>query len=81
MKPIKTLQLGKQGITENFKEQLKQQFTNARTVKITILKSACRNKEEAKNIAEQLTKELGPTYNYKLIGYVLTIMKFRKTQR
>jgi RNA-binding protein YhbY len=50
-------------------------------IKISILKSACRDKLEAKKIAEKLVNELGLKFGYKLIGYVLTITKYRKDQR
>ena len=78
--PIKKLQIGKNGVSEAFIEQLKKTFEDARVVKIVILRSACRDKEEAKKIAESLVKTLGNKYGYKLVGYVLTVMKFRKVQ-
>ena len=81
MKQIKKLQLGKNGLTPDFINQVKSIFQNETLIKITILKSACRDKTQAKKIAEDLTDSLGKKYSYKLIGYVITIMKFRKNQR
>lgn len=80
VKPIRKLQIGKNGVSEAFIEQLKKTFEDARVVKIVILKSACRDKEEAKKISESLVATLGNKYAYKLVGYVLTVMKFRKVQ-
>jgi len=45
------------------------------------LKSACRDKGEAKKIGEDLVDALGSKYGFKLVGYVLTVIKFRKDQR
>jgi RNA-binding protein YhbY len=80
VKPIRKLQIGKNGISEAFIEQLKKTFEDARVVKVVILKSACRDKEEAKKMSEKLVSVLGDKYGYKLVGYVLTLMKFRKVQ-
>jgi RNA-binding protein YhbY len=81
LRPIKRLQLGKNGLSSEFIEQAKAIFKNEKILKITILKSACRDKKEAEEIAKELMEALGKKYDYKLIGYVLTIMKFRKNQR
>ncbi|MDH3352876.1 MAG: YhbY family RNA-binding protein [Nanoarchaeota archaeon] len=81
MKPIKKLQLGKNGLTESFIDQVKSIFENEKLIKITILKSACRDKSDAEKIAKDLVIALGPKYGYKLVGYVLTIIKYRKEQR
>jgi RNA-binding protein YhbY len=56
-------------------------FESEKILKISILKSACRDKDQAKKIADDLVKKLGPKFNYKLVGYVLTVMKLRKEQR
>lgn len=81
VKPIKKLQIGKNGLSPEFIDQVKGVFINERMVKIVILKSACRDKAEAKKIAEDLLDVLGKKYDYKLVGYVLTVSKFRKEQR
>ena len=81
MKQIKKLQIGKNKLSDTFIEQVKSIFKNEKLVKISILKSACRNKTEAEKIAKNLVEALGQKYNYKLVGYVLTIIKYRKAQR
>ena len=78
MKPIKRLQMGKNGLTPEFVNQVKSVFTNEKIVKISILRSASRNREEVKKMADELVSQLGEKYKYRLIGYVLTVMKFRK---
>jgi len=81
MKPMKKLQIGKNGLSAAFIDQLKKMFEDAEIIKITILKSACRDKAEAKKICDDLVDALGKKYAYKLIGYVVSVRKFRKVQR
>jgi RNA-binding protein YhbY len=81
MKPIRQLQMGKAGLSEAFVNQVRSIFETEKMVKVNILKSACRDKEDAKKIGEDLVSQLGPKFGFKLIGYVLTISVFRKDQR
>ena len=78
MRPIKRLQMGKNGLTEEFVNQVRSVFKHEKIVKISVLRSASRNKEETKKMADDLVAQLGETYKYKIIGYVMTVMKFRK---
>lgn len=80
VKPIKKIQLGKKGLTPEFIEQIKKIFEKQKIVRITLLKSACRDKKQKTEIAEQLVKSLGPNYKYKIIGYVVVVLKFRKSK-
>lgn len=81
IKSLLELQIGKNGLTDSFIEQLKKVFTDRQRMKISILKSACRNKEEAKEICDSIVNKLGKNYKYKLVGYVCTLMKFKKEVR
>ena len=81
MKPIRQLQMGKAGLSEAFVEQVRAMFENETLVKISILKSCCRDKKDAKKVGEDLVEALGVKYGFKLVGYVLTVVKFRKAQR
>ena len=81
MKQIKRIQLGKKGLTEEFINQARDLFKNEEIIKISILKSACRNKDDAEKLADNLMESLGKNFDYKLVGYVLTVRKFRKDIR
>lgn len=81
VKPIKKIQLGKKGLSDEFIEQLKSFFISDRVVKVCVLRSACRNKEELRKFAEKIINKLGDKYKYRIVGYVLTIMRFRKNQK
>jgi len=80
MKPIKHIQLGKNGLTDGFVEQARKMLEKDKAIKITILKSATRDRKEAKEISEKLALSLGPTYQFRLIGYTIVLKKFRKKQ-
>ena len=60
--------------------QIKSFFEIERMIKIILLKSACRDKKQAEEISQKIVKELGTKYKAKLVGYVLTISRFRKPQ-
>ena len=81
MKQIKRLQLGKNGLTDAFIDQVKSIFESETLIKISILKAACRDKKDADKIGRDLVDALGVKYDYKLVGYVLTVVKYRKAQR
>ncbi len=81
MKPIKRLQIGKAGLSDAFVEQVRSIFENEKILKISILRSCCRDKGEADEIGRRLIELLGKKYDYKLVGYVLTVIKLRKERR
>ena len=81
MKPLKRLQIGKNGLSEAFVEQVRVMFRKEKVVKVSILKSACRDKKGAEKIARNLVDALGEKFDFKLVGYVVTVIKFRKAQR
>ena len=81
MSGIKQVQLGKNRITENFLSQLKKHFEKAQTVKISVLKNACRDRKELKEMTEDLLDKLGKNYTARVIGYTINIKKWRKDKR
>jgi len=81
MKPVKRFQMGKNGLSDEFVEQIRSAFKGEEVVKISILRSACRDKKDAKKIADDLVDMLGKKFIYKMVGYVLTVRRFRKEMR
>ena len=71
------MQIGKQGLTDNFIETLKKHFDKFRTVKISVLKSATRDKVEMKNMGEKIASRLGSNYTSKIIGYTIIVQRWR----
>ena len=81
VKPLKKLQIGKKGLTPEFIEQVQSIFKHETLIKIHLLKSARENKDEARQIGEQLIEGLGKNFTYKSIGYILVVKKWRKNKR
>ena len=75
------MQLGKQGITDNFIENLKIYFKKARSVRISVLKSAGHDKAKVKEYSEKILNALGKNYKTRIIGFTIVVMKFKKNVR
>lgn len=75
---IVQLQIGKNGLTQEFIEQVRNIMESKRAVKISFLKSSTRNREEAKTQAEEITKALGENYRYDMIGWTIIVKKGKK---
>jgi len=77
---IVTVQLGKNGITDGFIELLRKTFKNRKMVKITLLKSYTRDREEAKRTVEEICEKLKDVGNFKhrVIGFTIALIKWRK---
>ncbi len=78
MASLATVQMGKNGITDNFISSLKNSFKKHDNVKISVLKSCCRDKKELKKVSEEILDKLGKNYTAKTIGYTIAIKKWRK---
>ena len=80
MPVIREVQLGKNGITDNFISSLKNQFNNCSNVKVAVLPSLCRDKKELKKIEKEILDKLVEKYTSKSVGYKLNIKKWRKAR-
>ncbi|MFH1290345.1 MAG: YhbY family RNA-binding protein [Nanoarchaeota archaeon] len=67
-------QIGKNGLTDGTIESLSLALKYHKQVRISVLKSACRNREELKKIAEELQEKL-PIKNHRVIGYTIILIK------
>jgi RNA-binding protein YhbY len=76
------IQLGKNGITANFIETLKNGFKNHNTIRVSVLKSAeGHEKSKIKEMTEELLGELGANYSARIIGFTIVLKKWRKPVR
>lgn len=75
------MHLGKNGITENFIETIKDHFKKHENVKISVLKSAGHNKDEVSKYSEEILEKLGKKYTAKTIGFTIFLKKWRKNIR
>lgn len=81
MQKLSEIQIGKQGITKNFMETLKDNFKKHRNVKISVLKSAGHDKEKVRKYSEEILQELGKNYTARVIGFKIGVKKWRKPRR
>ena len=72
------MQLGKNGITDNFIKTLKNGFTFHENVRISVLKSAGRRKEKIKEYEEEILNKLGNNYTARRIGFTIVVKKWRR---
>ena len=75
------IQLGKNGITENFIETLKDHFKNHENVKISVLKSARHNKEEVVKYNEEILGKFGRKYTARVLGFTIFLKKWKRNVR
>ncbi len=75
------IQIGKNGVTENFLSTLKDNFKNHDTVKVSVLKSAGHEKSQIKEMSEQILESLGKNYTARVIGFKIALKKWRKPMR
>ena len=74
-------QMGKAGLTDQFIGALRIAFAKHKIAKIMLLKTASRDKGEVKRMAEEICAKLADSefrYDYKLIGFTLTVRRFKK---
>lgn len=77
---VSQVQLGKQGLTENFFYTLETHFKKHDIVKISVLKSAGHEKAKVKSYSEEILKHLGTKYTAKTIGFTIILRKWRKAR-
>jgi RNA-binding protein YhbY len=78
---VAELQLGKNGLTENFLQTLKGYFQSHDSVRISVLKSAREEKSQMKKYSDELLEKLGNNYTSKLIGFKIILRKWRRAKR
>jgi len=75
--PIQTVQLGKNGITHNFLEDLKKRFEKTNDIKVVVLRNACRDKKQLQEKKEAIMTFLGKNFTERTVGYTISIKKWR----
>ena len=81
MKKIGNIQIGKQGITDNFISTLKDHFKKSENIKISVLKNATRERNEMGKLSETILDKLGRKYTSRIIGFTIVVKKWRKNVR
>ncbi len=75
------VQLGKQGVNENFIKTLKNHFNKCKNMKISVLKSVRKNKSDVERISEEILEKLGRNYTARVVGFTIFVKRWRKDVR
>jgi len=75
------MQIGKNGISDNFIQTLKGSFQTHDNVRISVLPSAGRSKEQIQKYTQDILEKLGDNYTAKLIGFKITLKKWRHSMK
>lgn len=81
MEPISSVQIGKNGVSENLIETLKTHFKTHQNVKVVFLKNSIRDKKKVKKTAEEILQALGKNYTFRVLGFTVFIKKWRRDKR
>ncbi len=81
MQSIGKVQLGKQGVTDNFIQTLKRHFEKYRNVKVSVMKSAGRDREKVREYTDVILEKLGNHFTARVIGFTIVLKKWRKPVR
>lgn len=75
------VQLGKNGITENFMITLMNHFSKNQNVRIIVLKGAGRERGKVKEYSKEILERLGKRYTAKVVGFTIFLKRWRKEVR
>tara|TARA_Y100000310_G_C20699553_1_gene828456 strand:- start:5231 stop:5467 length:237 start_codon:yes stop_codon:yes gene_type:complete len=68
-------QIGKNGLTQGTITSLNSALKTHKRVRISVLKSACRDRSELKKMAEEICSKIKEACGYKIIGYTIILKR------
>ncbi|MAG26202.1 ribosome assembly RNA-binding protein YhbY [Candidatus Pacearchaeota archaeon] len=68
-------QIGKNGLTPEVINSLDLAIKTHRLLRISVLKSACRDRSELKQMADKIQSSLSIKTEYKIIGFTIIVKK------
>jgi len=76
------MQIGKNGLTQEFLDEIKKRFDKRENenIKVHVLKSARDNRDDVKKYAEEIKRFLGNRFTYRVIGFSIFMKKWRKAR-
>ena len=81
MKPTTAkFQIGKNGFNPGTLESLNLALKNHKQVRISTLKSFCRNKTELNNLAEEILENIDSKCSARIIGYTIILIKEKNSK-
>ncbi len=68
-------QIGKNSLTEGAINSLKQDLKTHKQVRISVLKTATRDKKQLKKIVEEIIQKVNCKCRYKIIGFTIVLRR------
>ena len=78
---ICTMQIGKNRLTQEFIESVKTAFSTHENIKVSVLKSAAKEKKEIGRMASEMQSALGSKFTYRIVGHTIFLKKWRKPHK
>lgn len=75
-----SIQLGKQGLTDNFIQTIKNMFKTHVNVRVSVLRSAGHDKKQIREISEKILQKLGKNYTARVLGFTISVKKWRRVR-
>ncbi len=75
---LAVFQIGKNGLTNGVIESISSSLKTHKQVRISVLKSACRDKKELGKMVDELGEKLPFKLKIRTIGYTIVLVKLRK---
>jgi len=70
-------QIGKSGITQGVIDSLNLALKNHKRIRIAVLKSAARDKEKLKLMADDLCSKLVAKCGYRILGFTIILVRLK----
>lgn len=74
-----SMQIGKQGITDNFIQTLQNAFKTHYTIRISALQSSGRDKDSIVKMADDMVSRLQGNFDYRILGFTIIMKKQSNT--
>ena len=77
------VQLGKNGLTKEFLEDVRKRFEVRKVdnIKVSVLRSARESRDDVKKYAKEIVDFLGEKFTSRVIGFSIFIKKWRKARK
>ena len=75
MMSVAKFQIGKEGLTEGVIQALKMVLKTHNRIRISVLKSADRDKAKVEQIAKEICSKVEKNCSYKIIGFTIILMR------
>ncbi len=75
------VQIGKNGVTDNFVKTLHDHFRKHSSVKVSVLKSAGHERAKITEYSKEILEKLGRKYTARVLGFTIFLKKWRRDVR